>query len=135
MFSFTQDLFTVVLLYIFYIPMFLICTNLHLVILVLGSMYVYWVKKSLVNVIFFYLIWSFLTYLTFSFVEVYVSQYFLQGYDPLILMRFIVWNTKLMAPRARFDIDIVDGGLLLYSIGGKDFEWDNDQTLDFLITR
>lgn len=134
MFSFTQDLFTVVLLYIFYIPMFLICTNLHLVILVLGSMYVYWVKKSLVDVIFFYLIWSFLTYLTFSFVEVYVSQYFLQGYDPIILMRFIVWNTKLMAPRARFDIDIVDGGLLLYSIGGKDFEWDNDQTLDFLIT-
>jgi hypothetical protein len=64
-----------------------------------------------------------------------VSQYFLQGYDPLILMRFIVWNTKRMAPRARFDIDIVDGGLLLYSIGGKDFDWDNDQTLDFLITR
>jgi|694.fasta_scaffold08106_9 hypothetical protein len=135
MFSFTPDLFVIVLLYIFFIPMFLICTKLHLVILVLGCVYIYWVKKSFVNVIFFFLIWSFLTYLTFIFVEVCVSQYFLQGYDPITLMSFIVWDNSFTVPRARFDVDAVDGGLLLHSIGGEDFNWDNDRMIDFLISK
>lgn len=135
MLSFTQDLFVTILFYVFSISMFLICTNLCLIVLVLGFLYTYRFKKSLVNAILFSLIWSFLIYLTFSFVQFCVSQYFLHGYDLITVIRFIVCGDDVTTLRARFDVDAVDSGLLLYSIGGEDFDLDNDQMIDFLLSK